>query len=136
MTAKQKTKAKNMAQAQPAQARPAQTQQGIGRVFLDAVMANYPKHNEARQQLAEFAQNKDALIAAEPDETKRRQLFEEGRREYAEHEREIMAPIFQEVSNTIAEVAKANNLSAVYNVGAILYGGTDITDEVIKALNK
>ena len=111
-------------------------EQRIGKVFLDAVTANFPKHREARQRLAEFAQNKDALIAAEPDEAKRRQMLEEGRREYAELERETMTPVFQAVNNAVAAAAKAKGLSAVFSFDALLYGGIDITEEAIKELNK
>lgn len=44
--------------------------------------------------------------------------------------------IRQAVDKAIAEVAKANNLSLVLNSQAVLFGGVDITDKVIKALTK
>lgn len=44
--------------------------------------------------------------------------------------------IKQAVDKAIAEVAKANNLSLVLSSQVVLFGGVDITDKVIKALNK
>jgi len=44
--------------------------------------------------------------------------------------------IDQAIRKAIEQVAKANNLSLVLSNQAVLYGGVDITDKVIQALNK
>lgn len=49
---------------------------------------------------------------------------------------DLTSYIKQAVDKAIADVAKANNLSLVLSSQVVLFGGVDITDKVIKALNK
>jgi len=49
---------------------------------------------------------------------------------------DITLYIKQAVDNAIAQVAKANNLSLVLSNQVVLFGGVDITDKVIQALQK
>ena len=45
-----------------------------------------------------------------------------------------MAPVQRKINKTILDVAKANNIDSVVNMNAMVAGGKDLTDEVIKAL--
>lgn len=44
--------------------------------------------------------------------------------------------IFQALQKVIGDVAKANNISIVLDKRAVLFGGVDLTQKVIQALNK
>ena len=45
---------------------------------------------------------------------------------------ELMVPLFSKVDAVIKEVSDAKGLAVVVDKGAVIYGGTDITDECVK----
>ena len=45
---------------------------------------------------------------------------------------ELMVPVFNKVDAVIKEVSDAKGLAVVVDKGAVIYGGTDITDECVK----
>ena len=49
---------------------------------------------------------------------------------------ELMEPILKSVDDTIKKVADAKGLSVVIEKAAVVYGGTDITQDVISRLTK
>ena len=105
-----------------------------GVVNADAVLANYPKFAQARQQIATLAQQKEAAIRAEKDQAKQQKLAQEAQQELMQEEQKLMGPVLGDVRAAIAKVAKAKKLGMVHAAGTVLYGGTDITQDVIAAL--
>lgn len=61
-------------------------------------------------------------------------LAEKLSKQLAEFEQKKMAPVQKKINKTILDVAKANNIDSVVNMNAMVAGGKDTTDEVIKAL--
>ena len=45
---------------------------------------------------------------------------------------ELMVPLFSKVDAVIKEISDAKGLAVVVDKGAVIYGGTDITDECVK----
>ncbi len=107
-----------------------------GIVNPDAVLANYPKFAQARQQLATLAQQKDKEIRAEKDKTKQQNLIMEAQKQLATEERKLMEPVMNDVNTAIAKVAKAKKLGMVHSSLTVLYGGVDITQDVIAEMKK
>ncbi|MDO4952595.1 MAG: OmpH family outer membrane protein [Synergistaceae bacterium] len=107
-----------------------------GLVNADAVLANYPKFVQARQQLATLAQQKETAIRAEKDKTKQQQLAQEAQQQLVQEEQKLMSPILSDVRAAIAKVAKAKKLGMVHAAATVMYGGTDITQDVIAELKK
>ncbi len=107
-----------------------------GVVNTDAVLANYPKFVQARQQIATLAQQKDAAIRAEKDKAKQQKLAQGAQQELMQEEQKLMGPVLSDVRAAIAKVAKAKKLGMVHAAGTVLYGGTDITQDVITQLTK
>ena len=107
-----------------------------GVVNADAVLANYPKFAQARQQLATLAQQKDAAIRAEKDKAKQQQLAQEAQQQLVQEEQKLMGPVLSDVRAAIAKVAKSKKLGMVHAQATVLYGGTDITQDVIAELKK
>lgn len=105
-----------------------------GVVNADEVLANYAKFTQARQQLAALVQQKEAAVRAEKDAAKQQQMAAEARRQLVQEERRIMDPVIKGVQAAVAKVAKAKNLDTVVHSAMVLYGGTDITKDVIAAL--
>ena len=49
---------------------------------------------------------------------------------------ELMEPILKSVDDAIKKVADAKGLSVVIDKAAVVYGGTDITQDVISRISK
>ena len=49
-------------------------------------------------------------------------------------EKELMDPLLEEINATIKKIAEKKGLKVVVDKSGVVYGGTDITDEVAKAL--
>lgn len=64
------------------------------------------------------------------------QLFQKMQGELATKRQEIFKGIKDKVDNAVSDVAKTKGLSLVVDKSVVLYGGTDITDQVAKELNK
>ena len=54
----------------------------------------------------------------------------------AQRQNELMEPIIKSVDDTIKKVADTKGLSVVIEKAAVVYGGTDITQDVISKLTK
>ncbi|HWR29481.1 MAG TPA: OmpH family outer membrane protein [Negativicutes bacterium] len=48
---------------------------------------------------------------------------------------ELMVPLFNKVDAVIKEVSDAKGLAVVVDKGAVIYGGSDITDECVKKIS-
>ena len=105
-----------------------------GVVNADAVLANYAKFAQARQQLAALAQQKDTAIRAEKDAAKQQQLLAEAQQQLAQEEQRLIQPLFANVRAAIEKVAKAKKLGMVHAAVTVMYGGVDITQDVIAEL--
>ena len=55
-------------------------------------------------------------------------------KQLADFEAKKMGPVQRKIQKTILDVAKANNIDSVVNSNAMVAGGKDITNDVIKAL--
>ena len=84
-------------------------------------------------QVTEFAQL-DRAIAAENDPKKKESLWEERQRKLSEFEAGLMGPIMEECGQAIQAVMAHNKMSVVLELDAVYYGGTDITEDVIRRL--
>jgi len=93
---------------------------------IDAIVKEYNDQlNQKRQELTSKMENDIKNKLAKLGIT-----VKEGSNE------DLTPYIKQAVDKAIADVAKANNLSLVLSSQAVLFGGVDITDKVIQALNK
>ena len=70
------------------------------------------------------------------DDQQKQQLFQKMQGELATKRQEIFKGIKDKVDTAVSDVAKTKGLSLVVDKSVVLYGGTDITDQVAKELNK
>ena len=49
---------------------------------------------------------------------------------------DLMEPVQKQVEDAVKAIAEAKGLSVVLNKDTVVYGGTDITQDVIKKLSK
>jgi outer membrane protein len=86
-----------------------------------------------RDLLAEFAEW-DRSLTAEKDLEEKRRLSESRQTKLTERERELMTPIFQECQRALESVMKNKKMTVIMEVDAVYFGGTDITEDVIRQL--
>ena len=61
-------------------------------------------------------------------ESRKAQFMEMGK------EKDLMDPLLKDINDTIKKIADKKGLKVVVDKSTVVYGGTDITDEVAKAL--
>ena len=111
----------------------------LGVINVQYVLNNYPGIKEITQQLIDekksLQQKYDAEsqnLSAEEKTTLSNNLGQE----YAKFEKSTMGPVEEKIQKTIAKVAKDNGIQNVVNSNAMVFGGKDITQDVVKELNK
>lgn len=93
------------------------------------------------QELAKFVENAKSNIDKEKDDKKKKALeekytkdFQAKREAVAKNYENKLLAIDKNISSVINSKAKANGYDLVLAKGAVLSGGTDITDEISKAV--
>ena len=112
----------------------------VGIVDRGLILDNHPRLNEARQQLANIARQKEneakAAADKETDTAKKAQAVQAKRMELAQEEQRLMAPIYQDCEQAVREVAVKRKLTLVLDKFVVLIGGVDITQDVIQQLSR
>ena len=105
-----------------------------------AVLQQFPKFKQAQQQLDAIGKKKSDVAKAafdkETDDKKKAVIVENLQLDMRNEEAKLMTPILKEVNNVIAKVAKAKGITIVLNKGLVIYGGIDITNDVVTALKR
>lgn len=94
------------------------------------------------QEVVNFIDKARKDVAAAPDAKKKQALEDKYNKELKDRKAKIekeytskLSSIDAKITSIIAEQAKAGNFDIVLAKGAVLYGGTDITGAVSKAVN-
>ncbi len=103
---------------------------------------NLKKEQQAKaDELVKFVEKARKDVAAVTDETKKKELEEKYSKELISKKDKMekdyinkLSKIDESISKTVNEQAKAGNYNIVLSKGAVLYGGEDITQTVIKAV--
>ena len=103
---------------------------------------NLKKEQQAKaDELVKFVEKARKDVAAVTDETKKKELEEKYSKELISKKDKMekdyinkLSKIDESISKTVNEQAKSGNYNIVLSKGAVLYGGEDITQTVIKAV--
>jgi len=107
--------------------------------FLDqAQLGSLPIFASANAQVAQYkaqldAQFQSAMRAAKTDADKQR-ISAQFQQEFSDKQRELVGPLFERAQIAIANVSAAKKLSVVVDKRIVIYGGVDITNDVINAV--
>ena len=111
----------------------------VGIVDRGEILNNHPGLNQARQQLANIARQKEneakAAADKETDTAKKAQAVQAKRMELAQEEQRLMAPIYRDCEQAVREVATRRKLTLVLDKFVVLIGGIDITQDVIQQIS-
>lgn len=111
----------------------------VGYINTEQVLMQHPGMEKARS-----AYQADIEQAKTDFETQTVNLGEKEKEEYYNQiqqrlnirQQELMAPLVADVNAAIKAVAAAQGLAAVFEANAVVYGGMDIANEVLKVLNQ
>lgn len=98
----------------------------------NADLANAQKEMQTASQ--EMQQKFESQSASMTDEQKA-QLYQQMQGEMAKKQEEVQKGLKDKVDNAVNSVASTKNLSLVVDKRVVLYGGTDITEQVAKKLS-
>ncbi len=111
-------------------------------VASSAQVKNLKKEQQAKaDELVKFVEKARKDVAAASDEKKKKELEEKYSKELVSKKEKMekeyvnkLSAIDASISKTVNEQAKAGNYNLVLSKGAVLYGGEDITQQVIKVV--
>ena len=109
----------------------------VGVVNVNAILNNYPGITEIAQSVAqEKARLQDEFNkqSANMSDADKQALAQKLNQQLADFEQKKMTPVQKKINKTILSVAKAHDIDSVVKMNAMVAGGKDLTDEVIKAL--
>lgn len=111
----------------------------IGHVNVQRVFRNYPDMQTTMSAInleRQRAENEFKEKAASLDEKGKRELGEKLSERVQKKEESLLNPIRSSISKAIAEVAKSHGIENVVDSSAMVYGGMDLTQEVMEYISK
>jgi outer membrane protein len=107
--------------------------------FLDqTAVASLPAFVAANQQLAQYKAQLDgqfaaAMRSAKTDADKQR-ITLQFQQQFSDRQNEVEGPLFQRAQAAIADVAASKKLTIVVDKRIVIYGGQDITSDVVNSV--
>lgn len=112
----------------------------VGYIDEVYVLSQSEKFKNAQESLQKLSATKTnaakAAFDKEKDEKKKAQIVQNVQLELREAENKAISPILSEINGVIAKVAKAKGITVVLNRRFVLYGGVDITEDVVKEIKR
>lgn len=112
----------------------------VGYIDDGRVLSQSEKFKKAQESLQKLSVTKTnaakAAFDKEKDEKKKAQIVQNVQLELREAENKMITPIYSEINAIIAKVAKAKGVTIIISNRFVLFGGVDITDDVIKEIKK
>lgn len=115
----------------------AEAAESLGYVNLQSVFAAYPDINKAEmmlQQEQQKSQQEYYSKAATLNDVEKKTLEKELNQALAKKQLEVMDPIQTKINQAIAKAAQAKGIHQVVKAEEMLYGGTDLTKDVIEMI--
>lgn len=109
----------------------------VGYVNMDAVFEACPGTNEAAVELRQLQadlQKQFEAEAPELEEAAKVKLEQDLNEKLAKRQQELMDPIQRRIIRAIKEVAQEKGIPQIVKAEVILYGGKDLTKDVIAAV--
>ena len=111
----------------------------LGYVNVKYVLQNYPGMNTILQEInTEKArlQKEFSTQSKDMNATDKNKLGQQFNQTMAQYEQQKLGPVQKSVRDTIAKVAKAKGITNVVDSGVMLFGGKDLTKDILNSLKK
>lgn len=109
----------------------------LGYVNVERVFRSYPDIQTTMSVInleRQKAENEFNEKAPKLDDKGRRELGEKLSAQVDKKEASLLNPIREKIRKTIGQVAKAHGINNVVDASAVVFGGKDLTEEVIAAV--
>lgn len=109
----------------------------LGYVNVERVFRSYPDIQTTMSVInleRQKAENEFNEKAPKLDDKGRRELGEKLSAQVDKKEASLLNPIREKIRKTIGQVAKAHSIANVVDASAVVFGGKDLTEEVIAAV--
>jgi len=109
----------------------------VGYVNTEQVIAQHPdmaKVRETYQQEVEQAKKDFEVKTAAMNDKEKQDYYNQTQQRLNNRQQELMAPVIDKVNAAIKAVADAKGLTTVLEAHVVVYGGVDITSEVVNKL--
>lgn len=109
----------------------------VAYINTQVVLSSYPGIENIAKEISDkqiALQNSFNEQAKTLDEQARQDLQVKLNKELAEFENSKMEPVQKAIGKAIEKVAKANKVDSIVNSNMMVFGGKDLTDEVVKSL--
>ena len=111
----------------------------VGVVDYNQIMSQHPdlqSANSQMQQAVTDAQKDFEEKSANMSDQEKSDYYQQTQQRLQQKQEELLEPIQKSVEDGVKSVADAKGLSVVLDKGTVVYGGQDITQDVIKKLSK
>ena len=111
----------------------------VGVIDYNQVIAQHPKLQESEEQMKQAvadAQRDFEVRSADMGDQEKQDYYIQTQQRLQQKNQELLTPLRASVETAVKEVANNRGLSIVIDKGAVVYGGMDITQDVIKKLSK
>ena len=102
-------------------------------------MSQQPKVQAASTEMqtaVQEAQKDFEAKSANMNDNEKRDYYAQTQQRLQQKNQELMEPITKSVEESVKKVAEQKGLSVVLDKGAVVYGGVDITQDVLKQVSK
>lgn len=109
----------------------------VAYINTQVILSSYPGIENIAKEISDkqiALQNSFNEQAKTLDEQARQDLQVKLNQELAEFENSKMEPVQKAIGKAIEKVAKANKVDSIVNSNMMVFGGKDLTDEVVKSL--
>ena len=111
----------------------------VGTVDYRQVMSQHPQLQSANselQQAVQDAQKEFEEKSANMNDQEKSDYYQQTQQRLQQKQQELLEPIQKSVEDAVKSVADAKGLTVVIDKNAVVYGGTDITQDVVKKVSK
>ncbi len=108
--------------------------------FVDqAAIGSLPQFQQANQQVAQYKSQLDSQFAAQMKRARsdndRQRIAGDFQQRFLNKQRQVLGPLFGRAQAAIAQVSSSQHLSVIVDKRIVVYGGVDITKNVVDLVN-
>ena len=111
----------------------------VGTVDYRQVMAQHPQLQSANSELqtaVQDAQKDFEEKSKDMSDQEKSDYYQQTQQRLQQKQQELLEPIQKSVEDAVKSVADAKGLTVVIDKNAVVYGGQDITQDVVKKVSK
>lgn len=111
----------------------------VGKVDVNQVMSQHPSIPDVEKQINAFSaevQKEFKDKSAGMNDQEKQDYFNQCNQRVQQKYQELMEPVIKSVEDAVKKTADAKGFSVVVDKSVVVYGGTDITNDVVSRLGK